>query len=77
MDIIIPVDLWEEDIEGTLLAWLYEDGAEVSEGEAIVEIMTEKVQNEICAPISGKLECVITEETQVRKGELIARIKES
>lgn len=75
MDIIVPHDLWEEDIEGTLLAWLYADGTEVAEGEPIVEIMTEKVQHEICAPVSGKLEHMVAEEMQVQRGVQIGRIK--
>ncbi|WP_417318898.1 lipoyl domain-containing protein [Emcibacter sp.] len=75
MDIIIPEDLWEEDVEGTLLAWLYDEGASVAEGEAIVEIMTEKVQHEICAPAAGKLVRKVEEETLVNKGDVIGRIE--
>ncbi len=74
-DIIIPEDLWEEDIEGTLIAWLYADGAAVQQGEPVAELMVEKVQHELAAPATGKLVHVCEEEALIRKGQTVARIE--
>ncbi len=41
--------------EGTLVEWLFPDGAEVQMGDAIAAIETEKATNEIPAPASGVL----------------------
>lgn len=41
--------------EGTLAEWLVEDGAEVSEGEAIYLLETDKAAQEVEAPVSGTL----------------------
>ena len=41
--------------EGTLVSWLFPDGAQVQMGDAIAEIETEKATNEIPAPASGVL----------------------
>ena len=41
--------------DGTLAAWLQADGAAVIEGEAVLEIETEKALQEVPAPASGRL----------------------
>lgn len=41
--------------EGTLLRWLKAEGEPVREGEPIAEIMTEKVNMEVEAPVAGVL----------------------
>lgn len=41
--------------EGTLAEWMVEDGAEVTEGDVIYLLETDKTAREIEAPASGKL----------------------
>ncbi|MGD0615185.1 MAG: 2-oxo acid dehydrogenase subunit E2, partial [Verrucomicrobiota bacterium] len=41
--------------EGTLVNWLYADGARVKQGESILEIETEKAVNPVIAPADGIL----------------------
>lgn len=76
-EIIVPLDLWEDDTEGTLLGWLYEAGSTVTEGEPVVEIMTEKVQYELCAPQTGVLSILVQEDQQINKGDCIGHVRES
>lgn len=67
-------DQWEEDLEGNLLTWIYDDGAQVSAGDIIVEIMVEKLQVEIEAPASGILRHGKAEGDLVNRGDVIGRI---
>ena len=39
--------------QGTILNWLVEEGAAFQEGDILVEIATDKVDNEVPAPSSG------------------------
>ena len=73
-DITIPSDLWEEDEETVITAWLASDGAQVREGALVSEIMTGKVQHEILAPASGTLAIVKQQDEVVAKGDVIGRI---
>lgn len=41
--------------EGTLVEWLVADGAVVSPGDPLYRIETDKVENEIEAPVAGVL----------------------
>ena len=62
--------------EGTLLKWLKSEGDEVSEGDAIAEIETDKVTMELEAEDAGKLAQLIASEGQeVPVGEAIAFIQ--
>lgn len=74
-DIVIPSDLWEEDEDCVITAWLVDDGASVEKDALIAEIMTAKVQYEIHAPAAGKV--TITEEADavVAKGAVIGTIE--
>src|ERR687884_2352809 len=61
--------------EGTLLKWLKSEGEEVSEGDAIAEIETDKVTMELEAEDAGTLAQLIASEGQdVPVGEAIAFI---
>ena len=62
--------------EGTLLKWLKSEGEEVSEGDPIAEIETDKVSMELEAEDSGTLAQLIAEEGQdIPVGEAIAFIQ--
>lgn len=51
--------------EGTVLRWLYEQGAWVAKGEPLVEVMTDKVNIEVEAPVSGRLTQVLAQEGDI------------
>jgi pyruvate/2-oxoglutarate dehydrogenase complex dihydrolipoamide acyltransferase (E2) component len=74
MDVKIPNDLWEEDAEAAITSWLVSDGASVSEGQLIAEIMVEKVQYEIKSPGAGTIKIGLPVEAVVAKGGTIATI---
>ncbi|WP_424987924.1 biotin/lipoyl-containing protein [Microbulbifer sp. S227A] len=74
-DIVIPSDLWEEDEECVITAWLADDGASVQEGALIAEIMTAKVQYEILAPASGTLKITEEADAVVAKGAVIGAVE--
>lgn len=60
--------------EGKVAKWLKEDGKAVTKGEAIVQITTEKLSNELEAPESGTLKILAEEGTVIECGEEIAEI---
>lgn len=74
VDVKIPSDLWEEDNEAAITSWLVSDGATVSEGQLIAEIMVEKVQYEIKAPGAGTIKIDVPAEGVAAKGSTIATI---
>ena len=54
MDVVLPK--WGVSMqEGTVLAWLVEEGGSVTEGQPIVEIETDKINAEIESPADGVL----------------------
>src|SRR5215207_3213111 len=62
--------------EGTILKWLKSDGDEVSKGEELVEIETDKANMTYEADEAGTLEIVAEEGSTLAVGETIARIGE-
>ena len=73
-DIIIPTDLWEEDEDAVITTWLISDGATVTEGALIAEIMTAKVEYEVTAPASGVVSIKEEADAVVPKGGVIGTI---
>jgi pyruvate dehydrogenase E2 component (dihydrolipoamide acetyltransferase) len=63
--------------EGTILKWLKSDGDEVSKGEELVEIETDKANMTYEADEAGTLEIVASEGDTLALGEVIARIGEA
>jgi pyruvate dehydrogenase complex dihydrolipoamide acetyltransferase long form len=51
--------------EGTILRWLYQPGDRIVKGEPVVEIMTDKVNIEVEAPLSGRLIRVLARDGDV------------
>ena len=74
MDIIIPKDLWDEDLETVITTWLISDGANVEKDALVAEIMTAKVQYEIRAPASGTISIKERADSVVPKGAVIGTI---
>lgn len=74
--VIIPADLWDEDDKtGSIVLWLYADGATVKQGDLIAEVLVEKVTLELEAPASGKLKILVEPEVVVNKGDTVAVIE--
>jgi pyruvate/2-oxoglutarate dehydrogenase complex dihydrolipoamide acyltransferase (E2) component len=72
----IPRDLWDEDDKtGSLVLWLHADGARVSEGDLIAEVLVEKVTLELVAPASGILRIRVEPDGVVNRGDLVALIE--
>ena len=70
--------LGESITEGTISKWLKQPGDQVKKYEALVEIITDKVNAEIPAPLAGVLkEIKVKEGTTVTVGTEIAVIEES
>ena len=58
-------------------SWRRKDGDIVSEGEVLVMLETDKVSNELEAPVSGRLKILVPEGEEVSIGAVIARIDPS
>lgn len=74
MDLELP-RLADTLVEGTVTRWFKKAGEHVREGEALVEIETDKVNSELAAPADGVLaEILVAEGETVPVGRLLARI---
>jgi pyruvate dehydrogenase E2 component (dihydrolipoamide acetyltransferase) len=63
--------------EGTIVRWLKRDGDQVSEGEPLAEVETDKATVTFDAEARGTLHILVAEGETVRIGRLIAQIGES
>lgn len=72
--ITIPMDLWEEDEEAVLTAWLVDNDSKVSTGQLIAEVMVEKIQYEINSTCDGIISIISEEDDVVNKGSVIAEV---
>ena len=71
-------DIGEGIHEGEILKWHVKPGDSVKNEQIVVEIMTEKVNVEITAPVDGKIKSLGKEEGEViRVGEVLVSIDES
>ena len=76
VDIKVP-ELGENTTEATIAEWHKEVGDHIEKDELLVTIMTEKVNIEVESPVSGTVvEILCPEDTEVKIGEVIARIEE-
>jgi pyruvate/2-oxoglutarate dehydrogenase complex dihydrolipoamide acyltransferase (E2) component len=63
---------------GTIVRWLKSEGDSVVAGEVVVEVETEKVTNELEAPVTGVLERIVAVEgDEIRAGATIAIFAEN
>ena len=75
-EVIMP-QLGESVVEGTVTKWLVEEGDQIDEFEALLEVNTDKVDTEVPAPASGVLLKIYVPEGQtVNAGTLLAAIGE-
>ena len=64
--------------EGTILNWIVKEGESFEEGDILVEVGTDKVDNEVPAPSSGILVEIKYQPNDVVKiGETIATFEET
>jgi 2-oxoglutarate decarboxylase len=74
VDIVTPTG-GESVTEGTILEWSVKVGDQVSDGDTVVEISTDKVDMELPAPASGTITEILAEEgATVSVGQVIARM---
>lgn len=76
-DIKMP-QLGESVTEGTVGRWLKQPGEKVAKYEPLLEVITDKVDSEVPAPIAGTLlEILVPEGETVRVGTVLARLDEA
>lgn len=77
VDIRVPA-LGESIVEATIGKWLKHEGEEVNQGDALVELETDKVNMEVSADQSGVLQKIVKQEGDtVEVGEVLGVIDES
>jgi 2-oxoglutarate dehydrogenase complex dihydrolipoamide succinyltransferase (E2) component len=71
MDLKLP-DIGEGIAEGEILKWLVKEGEAVKEEQALVEVMTDKVNVQIPSPWTGKVSRILAKEGEtVKVGQVI------
>lgn len=64
--------------EGTIINWLINEGDSFAEGDIILEVATDKVDNEVPAPVSGKMvKTIYKAKDVVPVGEVLAILEVS
>src|SRR3954471_12586263 len=75
VDITTPAG-GESVTEGTILEWAVKVGDQVSDGDTVVELSTDKVDMELPAPATGTITEILFEEgATVTVGQVIARMR--
>jgi pyruvate dehydrogenase E2 component (dihydrolipoamide acetyltransferase) len=62
--------------EAVLVRFLVEEGAPVAKGDPLYEIETDKITNEVEAPVAGRLRRIATEQETYPVGEPVAELVE-
>lgn len=60
--------------EGTLAEWLVADGADVAQDQPMYLLETDKVENEVPAPVAGRLRHIGTQGATYPVGEVIGEL---
>jgi pyruvate/2-oxoglutarate dehydrogenase complex dihydrolipoamide acyltransferase (E2) component len=68
------MDLWDEDEEAVITAWLIENNSNVSTGQLVAEVMVEKISYEINSTCDGIISIISEEDDVVKKGSIIAEV---
>ena len=72
-DIIMP-KMGMTMVSGIVSGWLKEDGDQVTEGELVATIETDKITNSVEAPATGTLHLVAELDDEISVGDVIAYI---
>ncbi len=75
VNVTVPNDLWDGELEAVITNWLVNNEASVAAGDPVAEIMVEKAQFEIAAPASGKLRITANANDIISKGAIIGYIE--
>ncbi|UCE30278.1 MAG: lipoyl domain-containing protein [Burkholderiales bacterium] len=77
MNVDVPMpDFGGDAKEGTIVAWHKQPGERVAAGELLLEVMTDKVNVEIEAPVAGTVaEILCAPDDVIPVGQTIARIR--
>lgn len=75
MDVNLTKELLGDDEEADLAEWLVEDGATVTEGQAIASFETSKLVSDLAAPAAGVITFKKAAGDLVDIGETIASIE--
>lgn len=68
--------LGESITEATVLSWLVQEGEVVEEGQAILEVATDKVDSEVPAPINGKITAIVAlSDEVVEVGQVLGKME--
>lgn len=74
-DVVFPaLSAKEPEAEGVLANWFVDDGAAVTEGQLLGEVMVDKVSGEVVAPVSGTVHFKVRNEEVTHQGSVIATI---
>ncbi|WP_462384090.1 dihydrolipoamide acetyltransferase family protein [Pseudomonas sp. Marseille-QA0892] len=73
LDITAPVE--QDGTRATVRTWLKKEGDTVRKDEPVVELETDKVVVEVCAPAEGALQIVIHEGIDAAPGAVIGRVR--
>ncbi len=74
-DVVFPqLSRDKPDAEGVVSTWFVDDGAAVTPGQLLAEVMVEKASVEVSAPVGGVVHLLVAEEEAVAQGAVIARI---
>lgn len=71
-EIIAPLE--QEGTKAVLRSWLKQSGATVTKDEPIVELETDKVVVEVCAPCNGTLEVLMSEGSDAEPGAVLGLV---
>jgi 2-oxoglutarate dehydrogenase E1 component len=73
--VISMPEMGESVTEGTVLEWHVEEGQQVSEGDTVIEVSTDKVDAEIPAPASGTItKLLVAPDDVVKVGQPLAEM---
>ena len=61
--------------EGTLVEWLVQDGENVTEGQVLYRVETDKVENDVEAPVAGVVRITGVEGETYNVGDPIGEIE--
>ena len=61
--------------EGTLVEWLVQDGEQVTEGQVLYRIETDKVENDVESPVAGVVRITGVEGETYDVGDPIGEIE--
>lgn len=75
-DISLLPNLWDTAVnpEGIVANWFFAEGARVSKGATVAEVMVEKTSFDIAAPAGGLLRIVVAKDGVVKPGVVIGTI---